>query len=574
MRTLTYLDSYYNWLENVDDVELKKELLSLENNDAELQKRFSKFLTFGTAGLRGVLGAGTNNVNVYTISKVTQAVSNYLLETFKNPVVVIAYDNRKFSYEFAKLSAEIFAYNNIKVKLFNTLTPTPILSYAVRKLKATFGVNITSSHNAKDYNGYKVVNKTGCQINAAEAAAILAKLENINEFKIKKLEFNKALEQNLIKLLDDKPVNEYLKEGLNYLYDYKFNKDNFNLIYTPLHGTGKDALLKGFKLIGVNNVLVPQSQIEPDSDFPTLEDAPNPEFPSTFNESFKLVKEGFNADLIIATDPDCDRVGVVTKHKKNYVFLTGDKIALILLHYILENKKSKNELSENSFFVNSVVSLELTNNIAKYYGVKDFRTLTGFKNIGKKIDDILKENKAKLKNQELADKTFVFAYEESIGYMISPLTRDKDGILPSLMLAIIASKLKNEGKSLIDYLEKIYNKFGYALDYKWSDEYCDCSQNCLADMLLKVSNLRNLTSEIKKQLKVEKIVDYLNANETGLEKSDFIELQLQGGDKIIVRPSGTEPVLKVYITIIGKNKKHADKKYKQLVKKLNTFKIL
>lgn len=562
-----YIHTYNTWLAQVKDSELLQELKNLQGNYSELEFRFGKFLEFGTAGLRGIIGAGTNNINIYTISKTTKAISNYLLKHFKEPSVVIAYDNRKFSYEFARLSATIFSYSNIKVYLFNQLTPTPVLSYAVRQLKTTFGVNITSSHNPKEYNGYKAVNATGCQINGQEAEKIVLELNDIDEFSVPSDNFEEAVKKEKVILLDETLENNYIEKCKDYLFEYNFDKDNFNVIYTPLSGVGASSVLKALKLIGVNNVIVPKNQLQPDSNFTTVP-KPNPELMEVYAESLKLTSS-FNADIIIATDPDCDRVGVMVKYNNEYKLLTGDQVGIILLHYILENKKLNNNLTNNSFFVTSVVSNELTLKIAQNFGVRTFKTLTGFKNIGSKVGELLEENKTLLMSEKEVLNSFIFAYEESIGYMVTPLTRDKDGIAPSMLIALIAAKLKLQNKTLLNYLADIYEKFGYAHNLNYSLEFYGIEGvNKIKSM---VNNLREHNINQIAGVKVVCKTDYLQSEVTQLESSNFLEFKLENGCKVVVRPSGTEPKLKVYLTSNSNSEKEAFKQLQELKKYLDNF---
>lgn len=562
-----YLNTYKKWLKKVTDPELLKELKSLENNQSELELRFGSFLEFGTSGLRGIIGAGTNNINFYTVSKVTQAISNYLLKNFHQPSVTIAYDNRKFSYEFAKITASIFSFHNISVNMFQKLTPTPVLSYAIRTLKTTFGVNITSSHNPKEYNGYKAFNSTGCQINAEQALAILAEISGVDEFSVLSDNFEEAVQAGKITLLNEAMENEYIKESLNYVFDYNFNKDNFRVIYTPLSGVGAFSVLKAFELIGLKNVMVPQNQLQPDSNFTTVP-KPNPELSEVFSESLKLTKK-YDADIIIATDPDCDRVGVMAKHNGRYELLTGDQVGIILLHYILQNKKKQNQLTQHSFFVTSVVSNELTCNIAEHYGVKVYRTLTGFKNIGAKVGECLENNAESLKNKQDVLNSFVFAYEESIGYMVTPLTRDKDGIAPSMLIALIAAKLKQENKTLVHYLQDIYKQFGYALNNNYSLDFVGLEG--LHKMKSIVDKLRTHNINEIAGMNVSQKIDYLHSEITKLEPSNFIEFKLENGCKAVVRPSGTEPKLKIYLTSNATDEKEAKKQLQQIYDYINNL---
>ncbi len=552
-------ETYALWQKKVTDAELKQELENIKNNEQEIANRFTNYLQFGTAGLRGVLGAGINNINIHTISKATQGISNYLNANFQKPTVVIAYDNRKYSDRFSKLAAEIFAKNNIKVLLFDRLTPTPVVSYAVRTLGATIGVNITSSHNSKIYNGYKVVNEFGAQIGSDQAKQMTQEINKVNEFEVKTLPLEKAMQKGLVTYLTPTVTNDYVKLCLNCVE--KPQNPSLKVVYTPLNGTGLVPLTTAFEVLGYNNVFIPKTQAQPDENFTTAPN-PNPELLEVYQESLKLAKEK-KADLLVATDPDCDRLGAMVYHKGKYWQLNGDQVGSILLFSILEQRWLSGTLTKHSFMVTSVVSSVLSEMVATHFGVQTIKTLTGFKNIGNKVEEQL----TKLKEKNLEQDAFTFAYEESIGYMANEFIRDKDGILPTLLLLNLANRLKQDKKTLMDYLNIIYKTVGFVENKNYNFEFVGLEG--IAKIQNSVNNLRNNPPTTIGKWKVTKVIDYENSKLTKLEKQNFLEFVLEGGHKVIVRPSGTEPKLKVYITTIAKNKALAQKRATALQKAIN-----
>lgn len=553
---MSYKENLEKWQKNVKDEALLNELSLIINNENELKHRFSNYLQFSTSGLRGIIGVGTNFINAYNIGKVTQGIADYLTQNQKSSKVVIAFDNRRFSKEWSSLAANILAKNGVKVYLFEELTPTPILSFAVRSLQASLGINLTSSHNSKEYNGYKVVDHTGCQVDTALGNMLIKHINQVDEFKVKTGDFNKYVNNKKIVMLNRDYTDKYIKQSLPYLQGYDFNKTNLSIVYSPFNGTGKYSVLKTLSDIGFSNVFVPEQQKEPDENFTTVPN-PNPELEESFKLSLKLAKKK-KADIVIATDPDCDRVGAWVRHNKKYIQLTGDQFGAVLLYYILQTKQENKETLKNTFFVTSVVSSVLTEKIANYYKVKTHKTLTGFKHIGKKVEELIISNNT---------KPFNFAYEESCGYMVTPNIRDKDGIMPSALFAIVAAKLKNQGKTVVDYLEEIYQKVGYVINNNFSKDMHGFDAKQKMDSI--VNRLRENLPVMVNGLTVISIVDYLKTKLTKLESSNFIEINLENSCKIIVRPSGTEPKIKFYLTSVSDNYKNAQKQMAKLEKYIN-----
>lgn len=539
--------NYKRWLKNVKDETLLQELAALEGNEQELQKRFGSYLKFSTSGIRGLIGVGTRYMNRYIVAKITQGVAAHLFAKTKTPSVVISYDNRHYSQEWAKLVASILANQGIQCHIFEVLTPTPIVSYAVRKLHATAGINITSSHNASVYNGYKVVDEFGSQVGDQDAASLLAEIDKVNEFKVKLGKFEDLLKKGSIVWLDDTLQNEYNQEALEFLPKNKTNKNNFKIVYTSLHGTGFVPVTDLLHRVGFEHVYYPEDQVVVDPNFTTAPE-PNPEKPEVFQKSLKIAQKQ-KADLILASDPDCDRVGAMVKHKGKFVQLTGDQVGVILLNYLLQNKKTY----RNSFLVSTVVSSDLAVELAKHYGISVVRTLTGFKYIGPKVEELI---------QARGEKRFVFGYEESCGYMATTNIRDKDGIVPNVLLALVASELKDKGKTLLDYLNDIYKTLGFVLNDNYS--FVFEGANGIQTIQNAVNELRNNPPKFVAKQYIIKVIDYLDTKKTKLPSQNFLELHLSGGAKIIVRPSGTEPKLKIYTTVVAQTEKQAKKQLEQL----------
>ncbi len=524
------------WKKHVTDVALLEEITGITDTN-EIANRFSGYLQFGTAGLRGILGAGTRYINKYTILKATLGIINYLKENFKDASVCIAYDNRKYSQKFATLSANLFDNNGIKTYLFNELTPTPVLSFAVRKFKTTLGINITSSHNPKEYNGYKVVNSDGCQISTEQAELITKYIMKANEFDINFDSLEKKSHENITKL-DNAITDDFIEISKASLNNYT-SKNNLKIIFTPLHGTGFYAIPKILKDMKFE-FSYPVQQSKPDENFTTCKN-PNPELVEAFSESL-IMKESKNADIIIASDPDADRLGVMVKHNGEFIRLTGDELGLIFLNHAINEKKQNRLLSENSFVITTVVSSMLSTKICEKNNICCFRELTGFKNLGERMELEIKKNNP---------QDFIIAYEESCGYLLTTHHRDKDAITAAAYIAIIADQIKSKNKTLIDYVEDIFKQYGYILNNNVSINYIGIEG---ANAIIKViEGLREQEINYIGDFKVEEKIDYLLDN-TGLEPSNFLEFKLDKGCNVIIRPSGTEPKLKLYYSSYNPDK--------------------
>jgi len=556
-----YMAEYRKWLESPHvDEETKNELRSIANNDEEIKERFLFELEFGTAGLRGKIGAGTNRMNIYTVGKATQGLAEYILsrgEEYAKRGVVIAYDVRRMSREFARTTAQILAANGVQVYLFDDIRPTPILSYAVRHLKTASGIVITASHNPPEYNGYKVYWEQGSQIMDDIAEPIEENIRKIDDFgKIKKMDFDEAISKGLIKIVGKEIDEAYFEKVLGLsLNDENIDK-NISIIYTPLHGTGGRFVRYILTKRGFTNFTIIPEQEEPNGEFPTVE-YPNPEDLKAFDLALKYAKEK-DADLILATDPDADRNAVMVKHNGDYVPLNGNQTGALLIEYLLSQRKEKGLLPKNGIIIKSIVTGDLGKLIAKQYGVETFETLTGFKNI------------CGLENM-LEDKySFQFGYEESIGYVTGNFVRDKDGVMMSMLISEMAAYYKKQGKTLVDVLESLYKKFGYYFEGNFSMIY---------EGLKGMEKIRRIMEVFRKKFPKEigplELIEYIdykerkvydrNGNVIGevekhIPESNVLRFFLSDGSWYAIRPSGTEPKLKVYIYTVDKIETESKKK--------------
>lgn len=558
-----YKKIYYEWLNSpYIDEKAKEELKSIENNPEEIEERFYKDLEFGTAGLRGKLGIGSNMMNIYTVGRASQALADYITDFGEKRMkmgVVIAYDVRRFSKEFAKESALILAANGIKAYLFNDIRPTPVLSFAVRYLKTTAGIVVTASHNPKDYNGYKVYWDQGSQILDDVANGIVEKIEKIGyDFsKIKKISEEEAINKNLLQYISKEVDEEYIQrvEDLT-LRDEEVDK-NIKIVYTPLNGTSNNFVKRVLKDRGFKNVFIVKEQELPDPDFKSVAN-PNPEYEVAFEEAKKLGYEK-NAQLLLANDPDGDRTALEILDDNNYKMLNGNQVGALLVNYILESKSEKGSLEDNSVIIKSIVTGDLTKRIAKKYGVSVLETLTGFKNICGKENELEKEGKSK----------FLFGFEESIGYIYGTFVRDKDGTIASMLISEMVGYYSKKNKNLLDVLEDIYQEFGYELENNYSLVLEGVEgQERIKRIMEKFRN--NFPKEMG-DLKLEQYADYLKrkiynlttgeiSDITDIPSSDVLRFWFSDGSWYAIRPSGTEPKLKIYIYSNDKEKEKSKAK--------------
>ena len=528
--------NYEEWLEKVSDEELKKELESLSGDEEAINERFYCELEFGTGGLRGKLRAGTNGMNVNTVSRAAAGLAEYLTETVKGEKSVsIAYDSRNKSREFAFLSAEIFSAKGIKAYIFDELAPTPVLSFAVRYLKTSAGVVVTASHNPKEYNGYKVYNEKGCQITEEAARAITEKIENASYF-------GKYRSNNtLIEVLDNRVMNAFLSEVEKLsLFDGTASSAP-KIVYTPLNGTGYKPVTEILKRIGVKDLTVVPEQAYPDGNFPTCP-YPNPEEKAALKLAIELA-EKTNADMVLATDPDADRVGIAVRKKDGgFRLFNGNETGAIMENFMLSVKSKNGSMPKNPVVVKTIVTSDMATDIAKKHGAEVKEVLTGFKYIGETIDS--------LENPE----DYVFGMEESYGYLVGRHVRDKDSVSAAMIIVEAAAYYASTGKTLIDALEDLYAEFGYYKTALVSRVYPGEKGKTEMDAL--ISALRENPLKEIAGIKINEFKDYSKGIE-GLPKSNVLSF-IGDGIKVIVRPSGTEPKVKYYLTAKRPTEKESD----------------
>lgn len=558
---MDYKNNYEMWLNSpYFDEQTKNELLSIKDDEKEIQDRFYKNLEFGTGGLRGIIGAGTNRINIYTVRRATLGVLNYIMKTQgeegKQKGIVIAHDSRYMSREFCIEVAKTLSAYGVKAYIFEELKPTPELSFAVRYLKCAMGIVITASHNPKEYNGYKVYDSDGGQICIDMANDIIAEVNKIDDYStIKSIDFEEALSKNLITILDNEVDDEFIKavkkQVLRQNIIDEYGK-KLKIIYTPIHGTGNKPVRKVLNECGFENVMVVKEQELPDSNFSTVK-YPNPEEKSVFNIAIEMAKNN-GTDLIIGTDPDCDRVGIVVKDSSGeYVVLNGNQVGSLLVRYILESLVEENKLPKNNpTIIKTIVTSELGAKIAKAYNVDCLNTLTGFKFIGEKIKAFEESN----------DRSFIMGYEESYGYLIGTHARDKDGVVSSLMICEMTAYYSSKGMNLYEALIDTYNKFGYykedlkSVTLKGIDGIKKIKEMMLYFRSVKIDNVADV--------KVDKILDYKDGVDD-LPKSDVLKFLLEDGSWIAIRPSGTEPKIKFYFGANSDNQEDVEFKLNNLI---------
>lgn len=545
------------------DIDLVKELENISGNEKEIYERFYKELEFGTAGLRGIIGAGTNRLNIYTVGKTTQGLANYLKSTVENPSVAISYDSRIKADLFAQECASILAANGIKAYITKELQPTPVLSFAVREFKCDAGIMITASHNPAKYNGYKCYGSDGCQMTDVDASKVYSEILKVDEFNdVKRVSFQEGLDKNLIEHIKEDFYQRYLEKVQAQSINPGVCEDaNLKVVYTPLNGAGNKLVREILSRIGIKDISVVAEQENPDGNFPTCP-YPNPEFKEALDLALKLA-DSVKPDLILATDPDSDRVGVAVKNQNGTRLMSGNEIGIMLINYILSCRKEKNNLPENPVAVKTVVTSPLVDKICEKYGCELKTVLTGFKYIG---DQILRLEKIGQEDR------YVFGFEESYGYLAGTYVRDKDAVVASMLICEMAAYYRKQGKNLVDVINSIYEEYGYyqgtTLNFTFEGSVGMTKMQGIMDKLRE-----NPLKEIA-NMKVVSRVDYKTSESIDLEtsqikmldlpKSNVLEYGLQGNLKVIIRPSGTEPKIKVYITSVGKDINEADQKTKQI----------
>ncbi len=553
-------NQYVQWLKRaVNDSDLIPELKTMD--DAEIEDAFYRDLSFGTGGLRGVIGAGTNRMNVYTVAKASQGLANYVIKHFDEAErsIAISYDSRIKSDMFAKVAAGVFAANGIQVYQYPELMPTPCLSYAVRKLNCAAGIMITASHNPAKYNGYKVYGSDGCQITTQAADEILAEIEKIDLFDdVKQIGFDAGMQQGLIRWIGDDVYSAYVNEvkAQSVLGNEVIDK-NVSIVYTPLNGTGLKPVLRTLHESGYTNVSVVPEQEQPDGHFPTCP-YPNPEIQEAMALGIRYAQEK-NADLLLATDPDCDRVGIAVRSTDGeFVLLSGNETGMLLLDYICARRLALGTMPASPVMVKTIVTIDMAERIAAHYGVKTINVLTGFKFIGEQI--------GLLEHQGCAD-SYIFGFEESYGYLTGSYVRDKDAVDGAFMICEMFAWYKKQGISLLDRLNNLYKEYGYCLNTLASYTFEGAAG--FEKMQKIMRNFRNGIKELGGK-RVETCLDYAQGLD-GLPKSDVIKYLLEENTSVVVRPSGTEPKLKAYISVSAETRKKAENAAALIQAELNTL---
>ncbi len=550
-----YMDDYKRWLAaSLEDADLTAELAAIEGNEDEIKDRFAVSLKFGTAGLRGVLGAGTNRMNIYVVRQATQGLANWVKQQGGKQLVAISYDSRIKSDVFAKEAACVLAANGIKVRIYDALMPVPALSFATRYYEANAGIMVTASHNPSKYNGYKAYGPDGCQMTDDAAAVVYEEIQKTDILEgAKRISFEEGVAQGLIEYVGDD-----CKEGL---YDAikacqvrpgLCKTAGLKLVYSPLNGSGLVPVTRILADIGIDDITIVPEQQYPDGNFPTCP-YPNPEIYEALHLGLELAKKS-GADLMLATDPDADRVGIAMKCPDgSYELVSGNEMGVLLLDYICEGRIEKGTMPKNPVAVKSLVSTPLADAVAESYGVEMRNVLTGFKWIGDQIAGLEAAGEV---------ERFILGFEESYGYLAGPYVRDKDAVVASMLICEMAAYYRSIGSSVKERLEAIYAKYGRYLNKVDSFEFPGLSG--MDKMAAIMSGLReNAPAEIG-GYKVVKVVDYKKTEETGLPSANVLVYTLEGGATVIVRPSGTEPKIKTYFTTLGKDLAEAEAQKKVL----------
>ena len=548
---MDYRKEYERWCSQATaDADVAAELQTMD--DGKVEDAFYRDLAFGTGGLRGVIGAGTNRMNIYTVAKASQGLADYLQKHFDKPSVSIGYDSRIKSDVFARAAAGVFAANGVEVYIWPTLMPVPTVSFATRYLHTSAGVMVTASHNPSKYNGYKVYGADGCQITTEAAAEILAEIEKLDIFAdVKCVTFEEGVEKRLIRYIPEEVYTAFVEEvkKQSVLFGETVNKD-VAIVYSPLNGTGLKPVTRALREMGYGNITVVKEQEQPDGNFPTCP-YPNPEIKEAMALGMEYAQR-YNADLLLATDPDCDRVGIAVKDKNGeYVLLSGNETGILLLDYVCAQRTKHGKMPADPVMVKTIVTTDMGEQIAAHYGVRTINVLTGFKFIGEQIGLLEKQGKA---------DSYIFGFEESYGYLSGGYVRDKDGVNGATLICEMFSYYATQGVNLLDKLNELYQTYGYCLNTLHSYEFDGSAgfakmQNIMKTFREEVGPGKRVDAFAGK--KIEKVLDY-SQDLDGLPKSDVLKYLLEGHCSVVVRPSGTEPKLKVYISVSAEDKEQAE----------------
>ena len=560
---MDYKKEYLRWCEQAKgDADVENELSAIAADENKIEDAFYRDLAFGTGGLRGVIGAGTNRMNIHTVAKASQGLADYIIKNFpeNERKIAVSYDSRIKSDLFSRVAAGVFAANGIKVYIYTELMPTPCLSYAVRALKCAAGIMVTASHNPSKYNGYKVYGADGCQITTEAAKTILSEIEKLDIFAdVKTSCFDEGLENGSIEYISDDIYTAFVEEVKNQsvLSENDIVDKNVAIVFSPLHGTGLKPVLRTLKESGYTNITVVKEQEEPDGNFTTCP-YPNPEIKEAMSLGMEYA-EKYNADLLLATDPDGDRVGIAVKtHQGDYRLMTGNETGMLLLDYICKKRTENGTMPEDPVFIKTIVTIDMAERIAADYGVRTVNVLTGFKFIGEQIG---------LLEQQGKENSYIFGMEESYGYLSGGYVRDKDAVDGAFLICEMFAYYKTKGISLLDKLEEQYKKYGYCLNTLHFYEFEGSAGFAKMQEIMKT--FRGEISSIGGK-KVVNVLDYAPGID-GLPKSDVLKFLLEDNCSVVVRPSGTEPKLKTYLSVSGSSMEEADGVEKRICEDLNRY---
>ena len=560
---MDYMKEYRRWCELAKgDSDVENELVSITDDESKIEDAFYRDLAFGTGGLRGVIGAGTNRMNIHTVAKASQGLADYVIKNFAEGErkIAVSYDSRIKSDLFSKVAAGVFAANGIKVYIYTELMPTPCLSYAVRALNCAAGIMVTASHNPSKYNGYKVYGADGCQITTEAAETILAEIEKLDIFEdVKTSDFEAGIANGSIEYISEDIYTDFVEEvkKQSVLSDNDVIDKDVAIVYSPLHGAGLKPVLRTLKESGYTNITVVKEQEEPDGNFTTCP-YPNPEIREAMDLGMEYAQK-YNADLLLATDPDCDRVGIAVRTSEgDYQLLSGNETGMLLLDYICQKRIENGTMPADPVFIKTIVTIDMAERIAADYGVRTVNVLTGFKFIGEQIGFLEKQGK---------EDSYIFGMEESYGYLSGGYVRDKDAVDGTFLICEMFAYYKTKGISLIEKLDELYKKYGYCLNTLHFYEF-DGSAG-----FAKMQDIMKKFHDDIKMIggrKVEKVLDYSQGLD-GLPKSDVLKFLLEGNCSVVVRPSGTEPKLKTYLSVSAESMKEAVEGEKQICDDLDRY---
>lgn len=556
---LDYKKEYERWKKtDMPDFDLTRELQLMDGKEEEIKEHFARALEFGTAGIRGTLGAGTNRMNIFVVRQTTEGLARYILEEGLEKKVAISYDSRLKGWTFAKEVSGVLAANGISVRLYDALMPVPALSFATRYYGCSAGIMLTASHNPAIYNGYKAYGSDGCQMTDEAADKVYAKIKETDVLTgAKRMSFSEAVQKGLVQFVEEECKEAFYQAVLSQQVHPGLCKEaGLSLVYTPLNGTGLEPVTHIFKEMGITDVSIVPEQEYPNGYFTTCP-YPNPEIFEAMEKGLDLAKEK-NADLLLATDPDADRVGIAMRTEEGeYELVSGNEMGVLLLDYIASGRKQEGTLPKNPVAVKSIVSTPLADKVAADYGVELRHTLTGFKWIGEQI---------KFLEEKGEQERFIFGFEESYGYLSGTAVRDKDAVVASMLICEMAAYYRKNGSSIKQRLEEIYKKYGYYLNAVDSFSFPGLSG---MDKMQKImEDLRKNGPKEIAGIPVKNCVDYLDSEKTGLPRANVLLYKLENGESIIVRPSGTEPKIKAYFTTFGKSREEAKEEKKRLAEAL------